>query len=176
MKIIRPVLVVVDVQEGFTNQHTEHVIPTIVKIVEECSERRLPIVFTKFHNCLNSPFERLLAWYQVREEPETDFHRDLVKFAHTVIEKSGYSAFTGEFSLMRETAGWETILICGMSTESCILTSAVGAFEQGVRPIVVSDACASNQGSLMHENAIEILKILVGKHQIMTAGELLSKL
>ncbi len=172
----KPVLVVVDVQEGFVNEHSRSAIPRIGTVVGELLKRQLPIVFTKFLNLPDSSFERLLDWTSVRERPEIELHRSILPVAKIVIEKSSYTAFTDEFRLLREEAGWETLLICGISTESCILKTAVDAFELGVRPVVISDACASDQGPGVHEKGIEILEILIGKRQIVTVHQLLSAL
>ena len=68
----KPVLVVVDMQNGFLGAKSEHVIPRVVDLVKTCKRREIPIVFTRFHNRANSPYETLIGWRRLRESPEID--------------------------------------------------------------------------------------------------------
>lgn len=174
MNISNPVLVVVDVQNGFINDHSRYVIQAIVSLIERCEELGIPIVRTRFINHENSPFERLIGWSDVSEEPGTELYGAISSPDALVIDKHLYTAFTDEFLRLADSTGWETIIICGISTESCVLKTAVDAFEKGFQPIVITDACASNLGAHMHAKGLAILKVLIGGSQLGTAEQLLS--
>jgi len=176
VEVRNPVLVVVDMQNGFLNEHSESAIPFVVRLVKECAKRKVPVVFTAFRNEPDSPFERLIGWDNVRQKPETDLYEAFQSYAEVLIEKSYYTAFTDEFDSLLRDRGWMTILICGVTTESCVLKTAVDAFERDLVPIVISDACSSDLGSEMHRIGLAILEVLIGKKQIMTIDELLAKL
>lgn len=165
-------LLVVDVQNGFLNEHSSHILPAVERLVAEFECRKLPIVYSKFINTPGGPFERLLNWYSVRERPETDLHEAFATKAVVVIEKCFYSALTGQFVDLLEENLWDPIVVCGISTESCVLKTAVDVFERDRTAIVVSDACASDHGQNMHRAGLSIIKIMVGKNQVLTIDEL----
>lgn len=172
LKVRDPILVVVDMQVGFLNEHSLPVIPSVLRLFDECNRRSLPIIFTKFINRSMSAFELFLNWTQVRYTPEIELYSAFVGLGDSLVEKSNYTAFTDEFKKLTLQANCRTLLISGISTESCVLKTALDAFELGIRPVIVSDACASDQGTHVHLQALELMKILIGRNQIMTIDEL----
>jgi nicotinamidase-related amidase len=57
----KPVLVVVDVQNGFITEHSKPVIPIIVDLVRRWQAAHGDVVFSRYLNYAGSPFERLLG-------------------------------------------------------------------------------------------------------------------
>jgi nicotinamidase-related amidase len=55
-----------------------------------------------------------------------------------------------------------------------VLKTAVDAFEKGFRPVVITDACASNLGADMHAKGLDVLEVLIGRKQLSTAEQFLS--
>lgn len=176
MKIEDPVLIVVDLQKGFLNSNSEHAVAKVVRLVKECSNCPMPVIFTRFLNTANSPFERFMGWTKMSTEPEISLADELVEFANTVLEKNAYSAITDEFRRLANRQGWKTLIICGIATESCVAKTAADAFEQNFRPIVVSDACASDSSDASHQAGLTVMRRFIGKDQIMTTDELLAEL
>lgn len=170
------VLVVVDMQNGFLGSKSRHVIPKVVNLVKECRNRSIPIVFTRFHNRPESPYETLIGWRRLREVPETDLTPELLPFAETIIDKDFYSALTEEFKKLIDKNGWRTLILCGVATESCVLKTAVDAFEGRLTPIVISDACASHAGDEVHQAGLMILGRFIGGRQLITTEELLQEI
>ena len=146
----------------------------MIKLIDACELAKIPVVFTVFRNLPNSPFERLLGWRNVRQTPETDLYEAIIERAAVVVEKNYYTALTDEFDRLAKMGNWETILVCGISTESCVLKTAVDAFEKGFRPVVISNACVSDLGHEMHAKGLDILEVLIGKNQIMTMEQILA--
>ncbi len=173
-QITNPVLVVVDMQNGFLGEKSRFVIPKVANLVAECKKLAVPTVFTRFHNRQNSPYETLIGWTRLRNAPETEITSELKNFAETVIDKDFYSSFTDEFTRLVRENNWQTIILCGVATESCVLKTAVDAFEKRLVPVVISDACASHAGTETHEAGLLILARFIGKHQIVTTEELLN--
>lgn len=168
-----PVLVVIDMQNGFLGSRSSYIIPSVVHLVEECQKRGVPCVFTRFHNFENSPYEELIGWTRLRTAPETDLTAELVPFAQTVIDKEVYSSFIPTFNNLVEANNWSTFILCGVATESCVMKTAVDAFEQRLTPLVVSDACASHAGEEVHRAGLMILGRFIGKDQLITTDQLL---
>jgi nicotinamidase-related amidase len=167
-----PVLFVIDMQEGFLNAHSKHVVPTVVGLVSHFQQRNLPIIFTKYINYPGSQFERLLDFTDVSSAPETDIVFELVSNKQNEITKHSYTAITVEAREMIASYEWNEVIICGVSTESCVLKTAVDVFEEDLRPIVISDACASNMSVQHHQAGLLVIETMIGSRQILTADQL----
>lgn len=167
-------LTVVDMQNGFLGQRSQHVLPVVVKLVQEFRRRGLPVVFTRFHNIQDSQYERLIGWRRLRSSPEIDLSPELQKYAEIVIDKEIYSAFTPVFDATVKQHNWRSIVLCGVATDGCVLKTAVDAFERGLTPIVVTDACASHAGDDVHKAGLLLLERFIGKNQLMNMDSLLA--
>jgi nicotinamidase-related amidase len=176
MAQVNPVLLVVDMQNGFLGQKSQHVIPNVVRLVEELKKRAIPVVFTRFHNEPGSQYERLIGWTRLRSSPEVDITSELTPFADVVIDKSVYTSFVPEFARLVSENNWSTIIICGVATDGCVLKTATDAFEQGLTPIVVEDACASHAGEEVHRAGLLLTSRFIGKGQIVNTSALLERI
>jgi nicotinamidase-related amidase len=172
-EIQNPVLVVVDMQKGFINEHSEHIVKRVDALIRNCQEFRIPVVFSRFFNVEGSPFESLIGWDRLHGEPETEIVDELAPWVEDLIEKHFYTTITSEFIERTTRYDWKTIVLCGIATESCVLKTAADTFELGLRPIVISDACASDMGEASHLAGLVALESLIGKDQIMTTNELI---
>ena len=169
----KPVLLVIDMQNGFLGEKSRYIIPNVVTLASECQRRSIPIVFTRFHNREGSPYETLIGWRRLRTETETNITDELSDFAGKIIDKDFYSAFTEEFEQLVEKNGWQTLILCGVATESCVMKTAVDAFERNLTPVVISDACASHAGAEVHDAGLMILGRFIGKDQLVMTAEFL---
>jgi nicotinamidase-related amidase len=164
-------LVVVDVQNGFVNDETRGVVPRIVELVREW---RGPVAFSRFFNRPGSSYERLIGWTQLHGPPETDLVDELMPYATTIIDKTGYSFFGDEGKALAADQGWTEIYVCGIDTDICVLKTAVDAFELGLTPYVIADASASHAGLRAHEAGLYLLGRFIGTGQVLT-GDILAK-
>lgn len=173
-EIQNPVLVVIDMQKGFISEHSKHIVPNIASLIRNCQNLSIPVVFTRFFNFVGSPYETLIGWSRVHNEPETDIIEDLLPLVGALIDKNFYTAVTPEFVDLMLRNSWKTIILCGIATESCVLKTAADIFELMLRPIVISDACASDMGPNSHLAGLLSLESLIGQDQIMTSHEFLN--
>lgn len=169
----KPVLLVIDMQNGFLGEKSHYIIPNVVTLATECQRRSIPLVFTRFHNREGSPFETLIGWRRLRTEIETNITEELSDFSGQVIDKDFYSAFTTDFEQLLNENGWNTLILCGVATESCVMKTAVDAFERKLTPVVISDASASHAGVDVHNAGLMILGRFIGKDQLVTTAEFL---
>jgi nicotinamidase-related amidase len=65
----------------------------------------------------------------------------------------------------------ERLVLCGIATDGCVLKSAVDAFERGIEPVVVTDACASHGGSEIHEAGLLLLGRFIGAGQLKSVAD-----
>lgn len=169
--IVNPVLVVIDLQKGFLNQHSEHILPNIIDLIKRSQYLGIPIVFSRYFNFVDSPFEKLIGWKQLHQSHETELAEEVIEFADVCIDKNFYTSLTDEFRGLIQTNNWKTVILGGIATESCVLKTAADIFEYGLRPIVISDACASDLGEGSHKAGLMVLTSLIGEDQIMTREE-----
>lgn len=75
--------------------------------------------------------------------------------------------------LARRRGGADTLVIAGVSTECCVLSTAVAAADAGVRVLLAADACAgANDAS--HAHALAVLEFFAPLVQISTTEEILA--
>ncbi|MBM9435154.1 cysteine hydrolase [Streptomyces bryophytorum] len=179
MDIDGAALIVVDVQNGFTNHHSRHVVPVISSLVSRWSAAGRPVVFTRYRNYPDSPFERFFRWSRLQSPPDTDLVSELAdqaESAYAVLDKVGYSFFTDEAVTLLGDAGWTDLVFCGIATESCVLKSAADAFELGYAPWILTDASASDAGPAVHEAGLTVARRLIGPRQLINADGLMAQL
>ena len=159
----RSALLIVDVQVGFVNDATRHILPK----VEALQKQYAHVYATRFINAEGSPYRRLLGWHRFYESSDdVPLAFDPVDGV-TVIDKHVYTCVTPAFLDDLHSKGIEEVAICGIDTDACVSACAVDLFEKGFRPILLSQACASHAGAEYHEAALRILARLIGKSQIV---------
>jgi len=172
----KPVLVVVDVQNGFITEHSQPVVPVIVDLVRRWQAAHGDVVFTRYLNYVGSPFERLIGWTEMVDGPTTELVTELTPYVGprtSVIDKYIYTLFTSEGRRLVEERGWTDLYICGIDTDICVLKTAADAFEHNLTPWILKDACASHSGPKAHAAGLFIAGRFIGASQIIKTTSLL---
>ena len=173
------VLIVVDVQVGFIRPPSAPVVPVIADLV--CAWRKSgPTIFTRYHNYPGSLFERLVRWSEMQAgSPDVEIVPELTSeaaVANLVIDKTGYTSLTPKVLAFLEEHGITDVYVCGIATESCVLKTAVDAFEHGLTPWIITDASASHGGPGPHEAGLLVAKRFIGEGQLITVADVLARL
>jgi len=171
-------LIVVDVQNGFVSPNSAHIVPVIADLVRQWADLGRPYVMTRFINEPGSPFETILDWHRLSGPPEATIVpelQELVPGAVAVIDKPIYSMFTNEGTALVREHGWRNIVVAGIATESCVLKTAVDAFELGLIPWLVEDASYSHAGREAHEAGCLVARRFIGASQLVPASEVVSR-
>lgn len=171
----KPVLVVVDVQNGFITEHSQSVVPVIVDLVRRWQAAGGDVVFTRYLNYPDSPFEKILGWTRMADGTETELVTELIPYVgpHTlVVDKYIYTLFTSEGTHLVNERGWTDLYICGIDTDICVLKTAVDAFEHNLTPWILKDACASHAGPEAHTAGLFIATRFIGNNQIIHTANL----
>ena len=172
----KPVLVVVDAQNGFITEHSQPVIPVIADLVRRWQAANGDVVFSRYLNYPGSPFERLIGWTEMSNHgPETEIVTELATYVgpHTpVVDKYIYTLFTPEGTHLVEERGWTDLYICGIDTDICVLKTAADAFEHNLTPWILKDACASHAGPKAHAAGLFIASRFIGPNQIIHTASL----
>lgn len=160
----RTLLLIVDLQKAFITHETRGIIHKIERIIPAYQH----IAMTRFHNPVGSNYRKLLDWDACAMGNEDfDLAMDLPENA-VVFDKSGYNGLTPLFRQMLFNLGIDVIHLCGMDTEACVLATAMGVFDVGLRPVVLASACASTNGEVMHRAGLEILRCNIGAAQVIS--------
>jgi nicotinamidase-related amidase len=169
----KKLLLVVDVQNGFINQYSGHVVKPIAELAGKWQhEGRGPVIYSRFINLDNSPWEKLMGWRNLRQEPDTALHPDLPTENTEIFKKGTYSAWSREVQQICDGSGIKKVILCGIDTDQCVLETAVDIFEANIVPVVVSDLCASSAGREFHDAGLMLIKRLIGQNQVIGSGEL----
>lgn len=157
-------LMLIDVQNGFINDNTKHILPRIEQLVKDFSEHNKGslIVATQFINKDESPFINFLGWNSIMGGEETELCLPSGDIGFYTIEKSGYSGYFNTKAF-----GIDTVYLAGVDTDACVLETAMDFFQNNIRPIVLEHYCASSGGEEIHEAAIKILRRNIGDKQII---------
>ena len=156
-------LLIVDVQEGFVNDSTRHVVPA----VEKLQYRYEHIYATRFINGADSPHRNFIDWHRFGEySPEIEL-AFVPSPKAVILDKTAYTCVTPAFMDDLRERGVVEVHICGIDTDVCVLKCAVDLFENGIRPVVLSQASASHAGDDYHQSALHILPRLIGARQVL---------
>lgn len=175
----RRILLVVDVQNGFVNPQSIHVVDPIAAFVEKWLDHGNRVIFTRFINGEDSQWESLMHWTRLRTSPETDLSPRLAEISAlapelaAVVEKRTYSSLTPGVMDAITNEDPSQVLVCGTATDACVLKTAVDLFEAGCTPLVVEDLCASDAGLATHRAGLMVIKRLIGAEQITTSAKII---
>ena len=146
-------LVVVDMQRVFADPASPWCVPgysaleaPIVRLMRTFGERAC---FTRFMPS-PAPEGSWRAYYQewaFALEPESQRAFELAlpwsEYDHPVIDKLTFSAYGSELQALIRRLGVSAIVLCGVSTECCVLATGLAAVDNGISVRIVRDACAA---------------------------------
>lgn len=100
-------------------------------------------------------------WHRVtleRMEPElVNVIEELRPWERGIVDKSGYSALgNAEFRRMASESGDRCLILSGVETDVCVLSTAMEAMDLGLRVIFALDAVTSSSAKC-HELALQIV-------------------
>jgi nicotinamidase-related amidase len=159
-------LIVIDVQRGFVTDKSQHVVPKVIELIRQASAKDIPVFFTRFINHAKSGHVKWMGWSRFMNPPEIEIHPEILPFADVVFDKPGYTSLIPPVRTWLGERGIARLYCCGVDTESCVLKTAVDAFESDIEPMVVHDACASHAGQAAHEAGLFVLSRFIGQNQI----------
>ena len=113
------------------------------------------------------------AW-SVRRQIGFGPEHGLIVDIETVVDKTVYTAFTRAGERALSVHPGDTLVICGIDTDGCVLKTALDAFERDVTPIIAIDACATDGGAAAQQAARLVLERTVGPGQILATAAVLT--
>jgi len=156
-------LVIIDVQKGLINEASKH----IPGIVQDLQNQYDSVFVFRYVNPPHSPYRTLLSWNKFSQGSEETELAFTPRSGAEVVVKGLYSCMNDAFLRRLKELGVSEVHLCGLDTNACVLKTAVDLFELGLRPVVLSSACASHSGKDLHDAALTILERLIGPRQIV---------
>ncbi len=184
---MKPAVIIVDMLEDFINpggalpvgKEGLKIIPNLQKLVGTCREKTIPLVYS---NDALVPddflFQSRMKPHAIKGTSGAQVIKELQPGASDIImPKPRFSAFFGtELDNILKNIGIDTLVICGVATEVCILSTAYDGVCNNFKVIVLDDCCASRH-RVIHEHVISILKKspLYPLLRVMTLADFLQK-
>lgn len=156
-------LLVIDVQNNFINENTKKIPNRIIKLIKD--NKFNYVVFTKFINDRSSNFYKILNYKGCIEENDKKIVIDTKD--NKILEKRTYTALNKELIDYIEKNKINTIYVCGIDTDACVLKTAIDLFESNYNVKVIESCCMSHSGKKYHKYAIKMLKKLIGIENIL---------
>lgn len=143
------VLIVIDVQEGFTRQgnlaseRTTAALPRIREIVEKERAEGTPVIFTKDSHREGDPEFEMFPPHCIVGTPEHDLAEELRDFepdAAAVVQKTRYSAFHGtRLEEILEDLAPDEVHMIGVCTDICVLHTTADLRNRDYRVVIRKD-------------------------------------
>ena len=160
---MKKLLLIVDMQQAFINENTRHIIDKIKELIK--TNQYDEVVFTQFINSNDSIYAKKLNNYDCIDENSSRLVIDSGNYE--VITKKVYSDLNNELKIKLKQENIKEIYICGIDTECCVLKTAFDLFENGYNVYVLKDYCACTHGIERHNNALNILKRIIGNGNVI---------
>lgn len=163
-------LLVIDMQEGFRHKASEAIIDKIAELVKGFDGK---VVFTLFVDEPGSMFDTELHWPKFQSKDMQKLLKELEPVAKGKLEAEhkGYTVLTDGLSRMLKENGIDTVYLSGVYTDVCVVKATMNLFDKGFKTKVVADACASLHGDHNHKYAIDSLKHIIGRGNVIETSE-----
>ncbi len=171
-KAHKTILILIDMQNGFLQgEYTKELMPKVESLLQkkifDC------VIATKFVNNSNSPFAKIMQWDGMTNPNEQEIPQSLKQYIDITIIKNTYDcvnkAFIEQLCKVNNNKKPKKVYLAGVDTDACVLTIATKLFDNGIRPIVLTQYCHSNGGLEYHKAGLLCLKRNIGAKQIIYA-------
>ena len=160
-------LLIVDPQKAFSRVAPPGFWDSIAKLAAGFTHLGL----SQFVNHEDSIVWRYKHWKKLqRGSPGSELLWDpgtLNPNAQTIhFEKDGFTAATPGFVEWVKKAGLKEVYLCGGEIDLCIMRTAIGLMEAGIRPLVLVNYCYTPAGPEVYRYAVIQAKRYLGKPQV----------
>lgn len=151
-------LVIIDMQNGFIKQNTEHLPNKISDFIERHNSFDC-IAATRYCNTPETACYRLGGWKECMSgTSDAEIIPQIRPYVHRIFDKTTYSGFTSEFKEFIENEDFDRLYFCGVNTDCCVLATVFSCYDNIKNCIVLADLCASTLGEAKHNHALDLLR------------------
>jgi nicotinamidase-related amidase len=173
---VSPHLVVVDLQHVFADPDSQWHAPRFAATlapVQRLVDAYPSVTFTRFV----APDTPSGAWVDYYEQwpfalqpPDADLYALVPPFTgRATLDLPTF----GKWGPQLESAGSDELVVCGVSTDCCVISTVLAAADAGARVTVVADACAGATDE-SHQQALAIMTLYAPLVRVTTCAELLA--
>ena len=163
-------LLIVDVQAGFIRPGRIDALPAAVASHVRVHRARYELVIaTRFINLEGSLFERAKHYKRIRSAGEIALCPEIAEVADEAVDKTTYSSANDAMLRLLGDHRIARVDLCGISTDGCVLATALGLWDRGVEPFVLGGLCGSNNSPMAHAEGLRILSRLLGPGHVLRA-------
>jgi nicotinamidase-related amidase len=151
------------------------VLPNIKRLIATWGASSLPVFYTRFELAPDDPqFERFGDTYCVRGTKGAEFIDDILPLQGKVVPKTKHSAFFDtDLEERIRAADCDGVVLTGLQTQICVLTTAADAHHRGLHVIAVGDGVVSTRDDVRLE-ALDWIRKYVGS--VATTEEVVREL
>lgn len=160
---MKNMLLIIDLQNNFINENTKD-IPDKIKHYIETNALDY-VCFTKFINELDNNFYNKLNYIGCVEDEDREIVLNTDNYK--IFTKKTYTALTEELKEYIKINNINTIYLCGIDTDACVLKTALDLFDYNLDVKILKDLCMSHSGIDYHNYALKLLEKLIGKNNII---------
>ncbi|UVM07231.1 isochorismatase family cysteine hydrolase [Pseudomonas laurylsulfatiphila] len=180
-------LLIIDMQQedGFVLENVDRVLAHTAALLDTARHQRMPVIYTRHINQADGsdlPHGEPLAadggpgGYRAGTRQVEIIESLTPQSGELIIDKGRYSAFhRTDLDARLRAMEVDTLIVCGVLTDVCVLTSVFDAFALGYRVRLVSDACTTTTEA-GHYSALLIMANWVYSLEILTTTECLRAL
>ena len=176
---MHPVLIIIDMQNGFINPESplcikgaKATVPACAETIAACRAKSIPVIFVnRAYRADGSDVEhtRKAVWERggkpltpgstgpISVENPPEFSRRKEDYE---IIKPRYSAFfQTSLDLLLRRLGVDTVVLTGTTTPNCIRTTCYDAISLDYRVVVLEDCCSSNSEEIQQANLLDMANV-----------------
>lgn len=178
----RPWLAVIDMQRVFGEPGSEwftprfaQIVPKVARLARALSPR---VTFTRFvapQRPSGAWQDYYRQWPFALQPPQARIYElvgELAADAGPTLDATTFSKWQGGLRQQAGQAG--RLVLAGVSTDCCVLSTAVAAADDGVAVQVVGDACAGVSDEA-HAQALDILRLYAPLVEVVTLADVLAE-
>lgn len=173
---MKNLLVVVDMQNGFMNDHTSYLEEEICHFIDTNRDLFDSIVATQYVNNPNTPCTVFEGWTDCMEYTyESLLLPSIEQRVDKIFKKDVYSCWE-EMEEWVKKNNFDKLYFVGVNTGCCVLHSAFDFYNHLINCSVISDLCGSTSGKESHEAALRILGECITSERVLTSSEVFAEL
>tara|TARA_B100000686_G_scaffold354396_1_gene464418 strand:+ start:7085 stop:7582 length:498 start_codon:yes stop_codon:yes gene_type:complete len=161
-------LLIVDMQTVFLKQ-SSHLIEAVQDLVAKWPEKDL--YWLQYRNHPGSLFEKHLNWSDAIVSPDID----LIEGPGQDKKHVHYGYGPPPELIAHIQANYKRAYVCGMDTDACVFATMLRLWDNDIRPLLLTDYCASSGGGQFHDAALAIMQRQFGTDTLVKGVPRLSK-